>query len=211
MALTSLLVCADTKAVQVLSRILIDLGVQVEQCSEPSAALVLTTARHFDALLVDCKNERAATEWIATVRKQPAHKTTLVIAIVDSQNQVRELFAQGANFVLYKPISSERAATSLRAARNLMRRERRRHQRIPLHTTASMAYANTEDAAATLLDLSEEGISIQCEHRLPPRCKVYFQFNLPGHVSTVRLSGEIMWQDSSGREALARSNHREIT
>ncbi|MBZ5719443.1 MAG: PilZ domain-containing protein [Acidobacteriia bacterium] len=199
MALTSLLVCADTKAVQVLSRILTDLSIRVEQCNELSAALAQATTRPFDALLVDCQDEPTATRWIASVRKAPANQGALIIAIVDSQNQVREIFAKGANFVLYKPISAERAGTSLRAARSLMRRERRRCQRIPLHTPASMAYAATEDAPATLLDLSEEGIAIQCEHRLPPRCKVYFQFNLPGHVSTVRLSGEVMWQDSSGR------------
>jgi CheY-like chemotaxis protein len=199
MALTSLLVCADTKAVQVLTRILVDLGIQVEQCSDPSAALAHATTRPFDALLVDCQDEPTATKWIASIRKAPVNQGALIIAIVDSQNQVREIFAKGANFVLYKPISAERAGTSLRAARSLMRRERRRHQRIPLHTPASMAYATTEDAPATLLDLSEEGISIQCEQRLPPRCKVYFQFNLPGHVSMVRLSGEVMWQDSTGR------------
>jgi hypothetical protein len=34
---------------------------------------------------------------------------------------------------------------------------------------------------------------------LPPYCKVYFQFALPGNASLVRLSGEVMWQDSSGR------------
>jgi PilZ domain len=47
--------------------------------------------------------------------------------------------------------------------------------------------------------LSEDGLAIQSERRLPPRCKVYFQFNLPGDKSTVRLSGDVVWQDSSGR------------
>jgi Tfp pilus assembly protein PilZ len=28
---------------------------------------------------------------------------------------------------------------------------------------------------------------------------VYFEFSLPGHPATVRLSGEVMWQDGSGR------------
>ena len=58
---------------------------------------------------------------------------------------------------------------------------------------------NAENVAATLLDLSEDGLAIQSERRLPPRCKVYFQFNLPGEKSSVRLSGDVVWQDSSGR------------
>lgn len=34
---------------------------------------------------------------------------------------------------------------------------------------------------------------------LPPTCKVYFQFQLPGQPKTVRLSGLVVWQDWSGR------------
>ncbi len=199
MALTSLLVCADASAIEVLSLILSELGIQVEQSNDSSAALARLNAQAFDAVLVDCQDESAATELITRARKQPANQTALVIALVDSRNDVREIFARGANFVLYKPISQERANHSLRVARGLMRRERRRNQRVALHSDASIAYANIEDAPATLLDLSEEGIAIQSQRPLPPNCKVYFQFSLPGRVSDIRLSGEVMWQDSSGR------------
>lgn len=199
MALTSLVVSADAEAVAVLSRILADLGVEAERCGDPVAALARVQAQGFDALLVDCQNEPAAMELIVRARKVPANQATLVIALVDSRNDVREVFAQGANFVLYKPVSPERANNSLRAARGLMRRERRRNQRVALYAEANIAYANIEDAIATLVDLSEEGIAVQTERRLPPKCKVYFQFNLPGQVATVRLSGEVMWQDSTGR------------
>jgi hypothetical protein len=50
-----------------------------------------------------------------------------------------------------------------------------------------------------MLDVSEEGAAIQSERRLPPACKVYFQFTLPGQTKLVRLSGEVAWQDSTGR------------
>ncbi len=199
MALAALVVCADAQALEVLSRILSELGIQVEPAGDATAALARLQAQGFDALLVDCQNEAAAMELIVRSRKIPANQTTLIIALVDSRNDVREVFAKGANFILYKPVSPERASNSLRAARGLMRRERRRHQRIALYHEATIAYANIEDAAATLLDLSEEGIALQSERRLPPQCKVYFQFNLPGQVSAVRLSGEVMWQDSTGR------------
>jgi CheY-like chemotaxis protein len=199
MVLTSLVVCADAKAAQMLSRILGELGIAVEHYEDPSAALARLGKQAFDALLVDCQDEPAAVELMVNARKTRANKTTLVIAMVDGRNQVRDVFARGANFVLYKPISLERAGTSLRAARALMRRERRRNRRISLYTKAALAYATTEDASATVVELSESGMGVQAEGRLPPSCKVYFQFSLPGHVSTVRLSGEVMWQDSSGR------------
>src|SRR5581483_9486506 len=120
-------------------------------------------------------------------------------ALIDAGNRIHDVFGRGVNFVIYKPISAERALSSLRAARSLMRRERRRHPRIALHAEASISYGAVENAPATVLDLSESGMAVQCDRKLPSECKVYFQFSLPGHTSTIRLAGEIAWQDSTGR------------
>jgi CheY-like chemotaxis protein len=198
MALTSLLVCSDAQAIQVLSRILQDLGIAVEPCGDLRMARARLEDRHFDALLVDCQDQAAAVELIAIARNAPDNKT-VAIAIVSGQNQDHDIFAKGANFILYKPISRERAAHSMRAARGLMRRERRLRPRIPVQASTSITYADKADVPAALVDLSEDGVAIRSDNKLPPFCKVYFQFALPGNASLIRLSGEVMWQDSSGR------------
>src|SRR5690242_5165687 len=115
MALTSLVVCAERTAVQVLDRILHELGIGVEHCTDLSTAASRVAAQHFDAVVVDCKEQAAAVEFITTVRKLPINQTTLVIGLVDGREQVRDIFGQGANFIVYKPVSEERAASSLRA------------------------------------------------------------------------------------------------
>src|SRR6266436_1286762 len=199
MALTSLVVCADLKAVQVLSQILRELNIEAAHCGDLAQATARLATQHFDAVVVDCQDQMPAIELIAGVRKLPINRSTLIIALVDGREQVRDIFGQGANFIVYKPVSVERAGSSLRAARGLMRREKRGKLRVSLHAPASITYPNAENVAATLLDLSEDGLAIQSERRLPPRCKVYFQFNLPGEKSSVRLSGDVVWQDSSGR------------
>jgi CheY-like chemotaxis protein len=202
MTLTSLLVCADAKAVHVLNDLLQNLGTQVELCGDLLAAQTRLSSESFDVLVADCKDEVPAIELIAHVRTNSENNATAVIALVDAQNNVREIFAQGANFVLYKPLSAERAAKSLQAARSLIRNERRSNRRVPIDSNASIAYSNIENVRVTLADLSEEGIAIICGKKLPVNCKVYFQFPLPGNSSSVRLSGEVMWQDSSGRAGI---------
>lgn len=187
------------KAVQVLSQIFRELNIQAEHCGDLGAAAARLTTQHFDAVVVDCQDQLPAIELIAAVRKMPLNHGTLIIGLVDGREQVRDIFGQGANFIVYKPVSVERAASSLRAARGLMAREKRIKLRVSLHAPASIAYGNAENVGATLLDLSEDGLALQSERRLPPRCKVYFQFSLPGNKSTVRLSGDVVWQDSSGR------------
>jgi len=199
MALTSLLVCPDASVVQVLSRILQEMGIAVEVCADLRMAQARLEDQHFDAVLVDCQNEPAAVELIAHARNAATNKVAVAIALVSGQNEVRDIFAKGATFVLYKPISRERAAHSMRAARSLMESERRIRPRIPVETNTSIAYAGKENVPAALVDLSEEGIAFRSDSKLPPYCKVYFQFTLPGSPSLVRLSGEVMWQDSSGR------------
>ena len=80
-----------------------------------------------------------------------------------------------------------------------MQSERRTRARIPVQAESSIAYAGKENVPAALVDLSEDGTAFRSDSKLPPYCKVYFQFALPGDTSLVRLSGEVMWQDASGR------------
>jgi len=199
MALASLVVCADEATAEVLRRILEELGISVKHCrTAPEARLKLAKER-FDSIVVDCENETEAAEIVRAARANSLNQSTLVVAIASKENNVRQMFALGINFVLYKPVSEERAWSSFRAARSLMQRERRRKARVAAHAKAALDYANVENVPATLIDLSEDGTAVQSERKLPPDCRVYFQFALPGHTSIIRLSGEVVWQDAAGR------------
>ena len=199
MSLKSLVVCAEDAATQVLRHILETLGLSVDHCATVTEAHASLDHTRYDSVVLDCENEPEAIETLRRVRASSRNATTLVIAIAGKQNNVRQMFALGINFVLYKPISEERAWSSLRAARSLMQRERRKNTRIAVHASAALDYANAEKVPATLIDLSEEGTAVQSEKKLPPDCRVYFEFALPGHTSLVRLSGEVVWQDFTGR------------
>ncbi|HEY1264182.1 MAG TPA: PilZ domain-containing protein [Terriglobales bacterium] len=202
MALTSLVVCADAKAVQVLSRILREMGIRPEHCGDPREAAVLLRAKRYDVLLADCADEASGLDLIAACKANAAAQDTLIVAIVDTANNIREVFAKGANFALYRPVEPERAANSLRAARTLLPDERRRKPRVPARGAVSLAFAAAENVPGNLVDLSADGLAIQAERTLPRGCQVYFEFKLPEHGSTIRLSGEVVWQDFMGRVGL---------
>lgn len=199
MALKSLVVCTDDATTQVLRGILEALGLAVEVCAAASDVAGKLAHTRYDAVVVDCENEPEALDALRQVRSSSRCSTALIIAIAAPQNNVRGMFALGINFVLYKPISEERAWSSLRAARTLMQREKRRSGRVAAHAKVSLDYANAENVPATLIDLSEEGSALQSQKKLPSDCRVYFQFALPGHSSLIRLSAEVVWQDATGR------------
>jgi len=197
-------VCADAKAVQVLSRILREMGIRAEHCGDPQQAITRFKTDRFDALLVDFENEVTARQVVASAKLSATNKNSLVIAIADSRNIVREILAEGVSFVLYKPLSADRVSNSLRAARSLLPNERRRKPRVPLYGPVSIAYGTSENVPANLVDLSEQGVAIRAERALAPSAKVYFEFRLPDHgSSTVRLAGEVVWTDFTGRIGLS--------
>lgn len=197
MALASLVVCAHEPTTKVLRRVLEDLGLVVEHRASSAAAEECLSHVRFDIVVVDCEDEQSAISVLQKSRSTgPAPVTA---AIVGSENDVRKLFAESVNFVLYKPVSEERAISSFRAARSMMKKERRRNRRVDVQAKATLDYANVENIPATLIDLSDEGTAVHSDSKVPPDCRVYFQFALPGHTSLIRLSGEVVWRDANGR------------
>jgi DNA-binding NarL/FixJ family response regulator len=201
MALTSLVVCADAKAVQILTRALQELSIGVDHSSDLHSAVDRLNEKPYDLVVVDCEKEEAALQLIVSIRAK-FKKDLLLIAIVEATNDVREIFARGASFALYKPVSAERVASTLRAARGVMPNERRKKPRVATAAPATIAYADVENAETNLINLSEEGVAIRSARVFSPKCKVYFQFSLPEQNSMVKLSGEVVWQDALGRVGL---------
>jgi CheY-like chemotaxis protein len=198
MNLTSLIVCADEAAVQELRRVLEELRIQVELCPDVVRAGVRLAQDRFDLIIVDCEKQSDVIELLQESRSG-VNANSLAVVVAEGQETIRELFALGVNFVLYKPVSYDRALSTLRAAQGVLFRDKRRKARATVHTQATIDYAGVENERATLVDLAEDGMAVNFGKRLPPTCKVYFQFQLPGQRSTVRLSGSVMWQDWNGR------------
>jgi CheY-like chemotaxis protein len=198
MNLSALLVCVDDQVARTLRQVLEELNIRAESCSDLARASIRLAQERFDAVIVDCETQAEVTALLHETRFFRANESTLTIVVMPSQESIREIFSLGVNFVLYKPVSYERALSSLRAARAVMRRDKRRSQRTRVHTHATVGYANVEEEKATLVNLSQNGMAILFGKRLPPTSKVYFHFTLPGQSSSVRLSGQLIWQDWIG-------------
>src|SRR5579862_279451 len=202
MDLRALVVCPDQGSSTLLTEVLSELGMAAEHTPSVSGGLQLLESQRFDVIVLDYRADEDSEKFLARLRQSARNRASMLIAIVDGEFNARPVFGLGANFVLYRPLSAERTRISLRAARGLMRRERRRAPRTPLNSKANVAYPGAPEVNALLTDLSDGGTSLQTANRLPSSCKVYFEFALPGQQPLVRLSGEVAWQDSSGRTGI---------
>jgi CheY-like chemotaxis protein len=202
MTLSSLLVCADQASLEVLRRVLEELDVRVELCADAGRAAVRLAQQRFDLIILDCEKRSDAIVLLQNSRSSRLNDATLTVVVVAGQESIREMFSAGVNFVLYKPVSHERALSTLRAAQTVLHRDKRRKMRAAVHTHATIDYAGVEHARATLVNLAEDGMGVNFGKKLPPTCKVYFQFQLPGQMANVRLSGQVVWQDWNGRAGI---------
>jgi len=160
MGLKSLLLCSDEKIVRVLRRVLGDLEIEVDLCPNSDTALRKLTRQRFEGIIADLADD-GAIEVLRSARSAPCNKQAVAVAIVEPIIGLKAVFEVGAHFVLYKPVSSERAKSSFRAARALMKSERRRNARvavqIPVIMRSSEAGGNIK---VTTVDLSEGGMAV---------------------------------------------------
>ncbi|MBZ5707196.1 MAG: PilZ domain-containing protein [Acidobacteriia bacterium] len=203
MKLKSLVLCGDEKIVRVLRRVLSDLEITMDSCIDAASAIRTLTRQRFEAVIVDCADERAASQVLKSARLAPCNKRAIAVAIIDSQTAVRSAFELGAHFVLYKPISMERTKASFRAARALMKRERRRNTRIPVQMPVTLVLEGSgsqQRINTSSSDLGEGGVAIQLSRRLHNLGRLQVDFTLPGTQDAIACAAEIAWENA-GRQA----------
>ena len=190
--LQSLLLCSDDTVVRVLRRVLTDLEIGVEHCTDLDSAVQKLTRQRFEAVIVDCTTQEIAAKILKGAHSAPANKRAIAVAIIDGQSGLKSAFQLGAHFVLFKPISLERTKASFRSVRALMKRERRRHSRIPVELSVKL---HTENPSRTVevvtADISENGIAIKSKSKLPAAFRV--RFTLPGAANEIGCRGEVAW------------------
>ena len=200
MGLKSLVLCSDEKIVRLLRRVLSDLDIGIEHCTEPDGAIRQLTRSRFEAVIVDCNDLNTATAVLKGARNAPCNKRAIAVAIMDGHTGLRTAFDMGAHFVLYKPVSAERAKASFRAARALMKRERRRNARVPVQIPITL---NNRTTGATFkvvtTDLSEGGMAVQLSKGRKDPGPWEMSFTLPGIDLPIAVSGEAAWHNPGGQ------------
>src|SRR6516162_2045247 len=193
MALQALLLSRDPEVQRTLRRVLDAANIETQLCNNPDQARLALGRKKFDSLLVDCDDMPEGPAIIRELRQGKSNKSCIAFAVVHGKTTVQQAFEMGANFVLDKPISIERATRSVRAAQGLIMRERRRYHRHLLRATGTILVDSGADLPISITNISEGGISIECSRQLDQGGAASMKFSLPGANKTLELKGEIIW------------------
>src|SRR5579864_4930142 len=196
MNLTSLLISSDDRALRVLRSVLGELEIDVVHCADHASAAKKLAQRSFEAVIIDCKDDRSF-GLLRSLRSGQQNNKSMAIAIVEARTNLQAVFKLGANFVVFKPISTEKAKSSFRAARALMKRERRRSVRLHVNIAAYLRFQNGEGEQVSITGLSEGGMSLRRGGSPGKKTgAVNFSFALPETTTVIEAAGTIAWQDS---------------
>ena len=201
MGFQALLVSKDEAAATTLTPVLSGFGVGVQSCSY-SEALCRVTEQKYDAVIIDFDDPHSAALVMQNTEQASSGNSAITIALLSDKTKVRNVFGAGANFVLYKPVSTEAAQATLRAATALIKRERRGSFRVPVQIPVQLRVQNGTEIEGILLDLSEDGMDVLAAQPTYPSAAITANFILPESITEVEVRGEVAWANPNGQSGV---------
>jgi Tfp pilus assembly protein PilZ len=136
------------------------------------------------------------------LRQGKSNKSCIAFALVNGKTNIQQAFEMGANFVLDKPISLDRATRSVRAAQGLIMRERRRYHRHLIKATGAILVDQGAELPLNITNISHGGISIECSRKLDEGGAARIRLQLPGSKRMLDIKGEVAWSTPEGRAGI---------
>jgi len=200
MTLRCLVFSEDERAVRLLRKSLTDLEIEVDQCTELDRAQHLLLQQKFDGVIADCELDTGP-ELLRSVRRSKHNRRSIIFALTGTQIKMGDAFEMGAHFVIYKPLSSERAKRTLNAAHGLMMREKRQHYRHPASQQAKLRIGQ-RTLEVELVDLSQKGALIHAGAPIKKNQPVELTFTLPETSCELEVSARVTRSDATGKAGL---------
>lgn len=204
MSFRALLVTKDDQAAEVLAPILSNFGLSPQCCGYTDAVCVVSEQK-FQAVLVDYDDPHSAAIIFQNLSTATFENHPVTIALLRDKNKVRHVFGAGAHFVLYKPVASEQAEATLRAATAIMKRERRTAFRVPIQVAVRLRLDSADSPAemeGILLDLSESGMDVLAPQPLYPSGRLQARFTLPNSPAEFEVTGDVAWANPNGESGV---------
>ena len=192
MPLHALVVLGNSEELRVARQVFDSASILCQVGNNSEHAIELLNTRRFDAVVVDCDTLPGGKDVLQRLRNSPSSKRAMAFAVIDANTTVRQAFDLGANFVLDKPLTSERFSRTLRAAQGLMKREQRRYFRNSIETEAVVTLPEGAEHRCRILNLSEGGMAVHLPKPVPAATPVRVRFFLPGGLR-IEAKAEITW------------------
>src|ERR1700685_3814651 len=174
-----LLVSGDIQVIDTLCESMGKMSMHVDICSDFASAAYKLCHPKFEALVVDFKNRTEALDLLKKLRQMTSHKASVVLAVLNCNEEMPSAFRAGASFVLVKPLSPAVLMRTLRVSYPLMVNEKRRSFRCPVQIPVYVSMGSKPEVISTSVNISEVGIALTRLPELQPGDRIALRMTLP--------------------------------
>jgi CheY-like chemotaxis protein len=197
-----LLVSSDIQIIDTLCESMGKMSMHVDICSDFTSAAYKLCHSKFEALVVDFKDRAAALDLLKKLRQMTSHKASVVLAILNCNEEMPSAFRAGASFVLVKPLSPTVLLRTLRVSYPLMVNEKRRSFRCPVRVPVYVSHGAKPEFTATSANISEVGIALTSAPGLQVGDRINLRLMLPHTQADAKITAEVCWCKPTGAAGL---------
>jgi CheY-like chemotaxis protein len=188
----------DMVVQQVFSRAAAEMTATVEVCEDVKSGFTALEQQRFDVVVIDCDDVYQGSSLLRTVHASRPNKSSVVMAITNGATNAADAVDLGAQFVVAKPLSPDRARFELRRACQAMAADQRRDRRHSVRLPVFLSFGQVLDRRAEAFNLSLGGVGVRMIDAISDDELIHVRFCLPGCATSIQARGEIAWSDREG-------------
>ena len=196
MQLRCLLVGLDDPNIRPVRTALNTMAIRCEYVTYNSASERVQKGR-YEAIVLMYDGTPSAAEMVQRIRSGVSNRDSVVFLLSTEASNATS-FRVRANFFISPPVTEQAVITTFKAAYGLLVRSRSRWHREPVTATAYLNLGLVKNVPATILNLSQGGISLSCSQVLRPQQMLLIRFGLPGTSELLCMSGVVIWTRADG-------------
>lgn len=201
MGLRSLLFSRDQEIIDLVSKVLKDLDIEVSQGNEAQQAVHQLTGTKFDVIIVDNADAPGAVAVLSAAKSLPSCDQSIGIVLAVSPSSIGLAEGARSHMVLYRPLSSKGLQNGIKSALGLRNKdeEAREYERASINIPATLRSAGQDETLAFITNLSAGGAALQVGQSISSSSMQSIEFLLPDSKENLKSSVELVWRDVQGR------------
>ena len=196
MQLRCLLVGLDDLNIRPVRSALSTMAIRCEYVTYQSAGERVQKGR-YEAIVLLYDGTSSAADLVQKIRSGVSNRDS-VLFLLSTPPANATAFRVRANFFISPPVTEPSVITTFKAAYGLLVRSRSRWHREPVNATAYLNLGLVKNVPATILNLSQGGMSLSCGQVLRPQQTLLIRFGLPGTAELLCVSGVVIWTRADG-------------
>src|SRR5579859_5240410 len=197
-----LIVTHDAVTKEAFDRIAEEMKAVAEFRGDAASGFSALEQQRFDVVVIDCDDVYRGDWLLSNAHKPRPNRSSVVVAITNGGTHAVDAEDSGADFVLAKPLSPDKACSDLQRVCQTVAADQRRNQRNPVQLPIFLSFGEVIDRSAEAFNLSLGGIGVHMAEPIEEDDMVQVRFRLPDCATSIRARGEIAWSDPEGNTGI---------